>query len=102
MPKDWQHDTFHKDGTAYDAQEMELIRSFRFPDDTQAWDSVYLQNDYVRLQVVPECGGSVMQYSLGDHDFFWNNNTLINVRPPPSGLDANGQWLKTVARSWVP
>lgn len=93
MPEVWQHDTFHKDGTPYDAQEIELMRSFRFPDDKQTWNPVYLQNDCIRLQVVPECGGRVMQYSLGDYDFFWNNATLVNVRPPPSGLGPDDQWL---------
>ncbi len=93
MPKVWQHDTFHQDGTPYDPQELELIQAFRFPGGTQTWNSVYLQNDCIRLQVVPECGGRVMQYSLGEHDFFWNNDTLINVKPPATGLGPDGQWL---------
>ncbi|MBW8040795.1 MAG: DUF4380 domain-containing protein [Planctomycetes bacterium] len=60
---------------------------------SQKWDSVYLQNDFIKLHLVPECGGRVMQYSLAGHDFFWNNDKLINVKPPPSGLGPNGQWL---------
>jgi hypothetical protein len=31
MPKVWQHDTFHQDGTPYDPQELKLIQAFRFP-----------------------------------------------------------------------
>jgi len=30
MPAVWQHDTFHADGTLYDAREMELLRAFEF------------------------------------------------------------------------
>ena len=93
VPEVWQHDTFHQDGMPYDPQELELIRTFLFLGDTQTWNSVYLQNDCIRLQVVPECGGRVMQYSLGEHDFFWNNDTLINVKPPATGLGPHGQWL---------
>jgi len=92
-PEVWQHDTFHQNGTPYNLRELELIQAFRFPRDTQTWNSVYLQNDCIRLQVVPECGGRIMQYSLGEHDFFWNNDTLINVKPPATGLGSNGQWL---------
>ncbi|MHC4706384.1 MAG: glycoside hydrolase 5 family protein [Planctomycetota bacterium] len=49
MPEVWQHDTFHQNGTPYDLKELELIRTFRFLGDTQAWNSVYLQNDCIRL-----------------------------------------------------
>jgi len=29
-PKIWQHDVFHKDGKAYDPQELELVKGFNF------------------------------------------------------------------------
>ncbi len=61
--------------------------------DAQSWNSVNVQNEFVKLQIVPECGGRVMQYSLGGHDFFWNNPKLLNVAPPESGLDPEGGWL---------
>jgi len=32
MPKIWQHDIFHPDGTPYDTKEIELIRRFKFAD----------------------------------------------------------------------
>ena len=57
------------------------------------WDSIYLKNELVKLQIVPDCGGRIMQYTLGEHAFFWNNPDLVNVAPPESGLDAEGGWL---------
>ena len=30
VPRIWQHDVFHEDGTPYDAREMELVGSFQF------------------------------------------------------------------------
>lgn len=30
MPKIWQHDVFHEDGTSYDTKEMELVGAFEF------------------------------------------------------------------------
>ena len=31
------------------------------------------QNDFVRLNITPEIGGQVIQYALGDNEFFWVN-----------------------------
>jgi hypothetical protein len=61
--------------------------------DTQGWATENINNGLIALQIVPEIGGRVMQYSLGEHDFFWNNPKLINVAPPESGLGLEGQWL---------
>jgi hypothetical protein len=45
------------------------------------------------LQVVPEIGGRVIQYSLGDYGFFWVNKDLVDKKPPESGLAPDGGWL---------
>jgi hypothetical protein len=57
------------------------------------WKTIHLGNDLVDLEVVPEIGGRVLQYSLGDHDFFWVNRELENTRPPASGVGPEGEWL---------
>ena len=60
---------------------------------TPGWKSVDLTNDFVTVQVVPEIGGRVIQYKLGDHPFLWVNPDLADKKPTASGLDAEGGWL---------
>jgi hypothetical protein len=60
---------------------------------SQSWDSIDLKNDLVELQVVPEIGGRVIQYKLGDYGFFWVNEQLAGIEPPASGVGPNGEWL---------
>ncbi len=57
------------------------------------WDSVYLKNGLIEVQVVPKIGGRVIQYKLGDYAFFWVNEDLVDKEPPASRLDPNGKWL---------
>ena len=59
----------------------------------QAWDSIRLENGLIELQIVPEIGGRVLQYTLGDYGFFWVNGDLLNVKPPESGVGPEGEWL---------
>jgi hypothetical protein len=55
--------------------------------------SVDLANGFVTVHVLPQLGGRVIQYQLGDHPFFWVNPALVDKTPPASGLDAEGGWL---------
>jgi len=57
------------------------------------WDSVYLKNDLIEVQVVPKIGGRVIQYKLGDYGFFWVNEDLLDKEPPAGRVDPNGKWL---------
>lgn len=57
------------------------------------WKSLCLDNGLVTLQVVPEIGGRVIQFRLGDKEFFWVNPQLAGLAPPESGLDPDGGWL---------
>jgi len=59
----------------------------------QSWDSIDLKNDLIELQVVPEIGGRVIQYKLGEYGFFWVNEQLAGMEPPASGVGPNGEWL---------
>jgi hypothetical protein len=60
---------------------------------SQTWDSVDLKNDLIEVQAVPEIGGRVIQYKLGDYGFFWVNKQLAGKEPPVSRLGPNGEWL---------
>ena len=43
----------------------------------KGWDVYVMKNDFVQLHVVPEIGGRVIQYALGEKEFFWVNPALI-------------------------
>jgi hypothetical protein len=57
------------------------------------WKGYLLENDVARLHVAPDIGGRVIQYALGEKEFFWVNPTLAGKKPPQTGLDPNGGWL---------
>ncbi len=57
------------------------------------WDSTDLTNDLIRVQIVPQIGGRVIQYKLGDYGFFWVNKALAGIQPPAGGLGPDGSWL---------
>lgn len=59
----------------------------------RGWKSLLLRNDFVELHAVPEIGGRVIQFRLGDKDFFWVNPQLAGKLSPPSGLAPDGGWL---------
>ena len=59
----------------------------------RGWKACVLENELVRLHVVPEIGGRVIQYALGDKEFFWVNSALAGKTSPPTGLDPEGNWL---------
>jgi hypothetical protein len=59
----------------------------------RGWQAYVLENEWVRLHVVPEVGGRVMQFSLDGKEFFWVNPRLAGAKPPESGLGPDGEWL---------
>jgi hypothetical protein len=60
---------------------------------SQTWDSIDLKNDLIEVQAVPEIGGRIIQYKLGDYGFFWVNKALAGKDLPASRLGPDGQWL---------
>ena len=62
-------------------------------DGNKRWDSINLQNELIEVQAVPKIGGRIVQYKLGDHEFFWVNKDLAGIDPPASRLTADGGWL---------
>lgn len=61
--------------------------------DMQGWTVVNMGNDLIDLQVVPEIGGRVLQYKLGDYGFFLVNEELYDKKPPASGVGPDDAWL---------
>lgn len=59
----------------------------------KGWDSMCLANGFIELYIVPQIGGRIIQYKLGDKEFFWVNPQLAGNLPPATGLDPNGEWL---------
>src|SRR5690349_9092678 len=59
----------------------------------RGWKSIALDNGLIQLQIVPQIGGRVMQFKLGDFEFLWVNDDLAGKAPPASGLGPNGEWL---------
>jgi len=105
-PEVWFHDVLRRDGTPFDEEEAAFLRSItkrgraQRPDTVtprsssyRGWKSLLLENDLVRLQVVPQIGGRVIQYALGDKEFLWVNPALVGRTSPATGLDTDGGWL---------
>ncbi len=63
------------------------------PSSYRGWKSICLSNDLIRLQVVPEIGGRIIQFALGATEFLWVNPVLAGRMPPPTGLAPDGGWL---------
>lgn len=61
--------------------------------DYRGWKSETLHNELVEVTIAPDIGGRVIQYRLGDYEFFWVNPQLAGKQPPPSGLGPDGAWL---------
>jgi len=59
----------------------------------RGWRAYVLENDLVKLHVVPDIGGRVIQYALGEKEFLWINPALLSATSPTTGLDPNGGWL---------
>jgi len=59
----------------------------------QKWDSIDLRNDLIEVEAVPEIGGRIIQYTLGDYSFFWVNEELVGKAIPASRLGPGGEWL---------
>ena len=118
-PPVWQHDLYHQDHHPYNTAELELFRKTicenvnRWsiseqdrkvqPDVTasqkarasvyRGWRAYVLENGLVQLHVVPDIGGRVIQYALGEKEFFWINPALLGKTSPKTGLDPDDGWL---------
>jgi hypothetical protein len=59
----------------------------------RGWESLAITNGLIEVQIVPQIGGRVIQFKLGDYEFLWVNPQLAGKQPSPSGLGPKGEWL---------
>jgi hypothetical protein len=59
----------------------------------RGWAAWNWSSGPLRLHVVPEIGGRIIQFALGDQEFFWVNPRLAGKPPSASGLAPDGGWL---------
>jgi len=59
----------------------------------RGWRSLALGNGLVELQVLPEIGGRIIQFRLGEKEFLRVNPNLVGRLPPRGGLAADGSWF---------
>ena len=59
----------------------------------QGWKTLRLANPLIELQILPEIGGRIIQFKLGDREFLWVNPQLAGKFPEPNGLNAEGGWF---------
>ncbi len=59
----------------------------------QGWKTLRLANSLIELQILPEIGGRIIQFKLGDREFLWVNPKLAGKFPEPNGLNAEGGWF---------
>ncbi|MHC4961961.1 MAG: hypothetical protein ACYTGA_07565, partial [Planctomycetota bacterium] len=52
-----------------------------------------MTNGIIELNIVPEIGGRVVQYTLDDKEFFWVNPDLEGKLPTETGLTGDGGWI---------
>ena len=57
------------------------------------WKSLCLSNGLVELQVLPDIGGRIIQFTLGTKEFLWVNPQLAGKQPPANGLTQDGGWF---------
>jgi hypothetical protein len=55
------------------------------------WESWRLNNGLIKLEIVPQIGGRILQFALGDAELLWVNLQLAG-KPPPAGV-AQDEWL---------
>ena len=58
----------------------------------RGWQGYVLEDDVVFRHVVPDIGGRVIQYALGEREFFWVNPVLASKSSPETGLAPDGSW----------
>ena len=74
-------------GRSYPLPFFERITSTKTP---HVWDAIHLENEYVRLMILPELGGRIHVGldKTRDYDFFYRNNV---IKPALVGL--SGPWI---------
>ena len=63
------------------------------PSTYRGWTTLRLTNGLVDIQLLPDIGGRIIQFSLGNKDFLWVNQKLGGTLPLTNGLTADGGWF---------
>lgn len=108
-PELWQHDMLNSKGVLHRPNELLIQRKYgeqirtqlgknqKKPtieaSDFKGWEGYALQNGVVQLNVLPDVGGRVIRYALGDKNFLWINPAVAGKCSPVTGLDAKGEWM---------
>jgi hypothetical protein len=61
--------------------------------DFKGWKATEIANPWVRLTIVPQLGGRLMQVTFGDHDFLFVNDQLKGQSFPPETSLAQRKWF---------
>jgi len=59
----------------------------------EGWKAEELSNEWVRLTIVPQLGGRVMQAAFGGHAYLFVNPKFKGKYVPPSEAAKTGQWI---------
>jgi hypothetical protein len=57
------------------------------------WQAEQISNAWVRLTIVPQLGGRLMQVRFGDHDYLFVNPEYKGKYYPPSEGAEKGKWF---------
>src|SRR5262245_24775814 len=60
--------------------------------DFHGWKAHEISNPWVRLTIVPQLGGRLMQVTFGDHDFLFVNEQLQGQYYPPETSLKERKW----------
>ncbi|MBM3334941.1 hypothetical protein FJY63_09800, partial [Candidatus Sumerlaeota bacterium] len=58
----------------------------------KGWKTVNLSNSRIEVIIAPDIG-RIIQFKLGDFEYFWVNEQLAGQTPPPTGVGPKGEWL---------
>jgi len=61
--------------------------------DYLGWKAVEIANPWVKLVIVPQLGGRLMQVTFGGHDFLFVNQQLKGQNFPPEVSAAQNRWF---------
>src|SRR2546430_11877779 len=63
------------------------------PTNFDGWKAEELSNDWLRLTIVPQLGGRLMQVTFGGHSYLFVNPQYKGQYIPPSLAAEKGKWI---------
>ncbi|HTN37042.1 MAG TPA: DUF4380 domain-containing protein [Arachidicoccus sp.] len=62
-------------------------------DKYQGWDAYAMDNQLIKIHVIPSLGGRIIQLEMDGNNYLFVNNLLKGKEPGPTGLSETGSWL---------